>query len=69
MKRFLSILLAVLLMSLLASCGDSKEEMENKAPVSAPAEAENYDTGDASLDNPRNQDEIEADELDRKSVV
>lgn len=63
MKRFLSILLAVLLMSLLASCGDSKEEMENKAPVSAPAEAENYDTGDASLDNPRNQDEIEADEL------
>lgn len=64
MKRFLSILLAALLaVSLLASCGDSGKDAESSAPASAPAEEENYNTGDASLDNPRNQDEIGPDEL------
>ena len=64
MRRVLSTLLvALLLVSLLASCGDGKEGVENAAPVPTPAEEENYNTGDASLDNTRNQDGIGPDEL------
>ena len=74
-KKWIALLLAaVLLVSLLAGCGSQEAPAEE--PVSAPttevpaepepveeADEENYDTGDASLDNPRNQDGIGEKEL------
>lgn len=74
-KKWIALLLAaVLLVSLLAGCGSQEAPVEE--PVSAPttevpaepepveeADEENYDTGDASLDNPRNQDGIGEKEL------
>lgn len=74
-KKWIALLLAaVLLVSLLAGCGS--QEAPSEEPVSAPttevpaepepveeADEENYDTGDASLDNPRNQDGIGEKEL------
>lgn len=74
-KKLLSVLLcAVMVASLAAGCG-KKEEAVTKEP--APVEEstvepeeteevedeENYETGDASLDNTRNQDEIGENEL------
>lgn len=76
-KKLLSALLcAAMIASLVIGCG-SKEEPAAEVPaateeaetpaeeeVEAPAEdEENYETGDASLDNTRNQDEIGEDEL------
>nr|WP_325184240.1 sirohydrochlorin cobaltochelatase [uncultured Oscillibacter sp.] len=77
-KNLLSLLItAVLMAGLLAGCGGNKAAdapQEPAAPASAaPAESEtpetagdedeDYTTGDASLDNPRNQDGIGEDEL------
>lgn len=71
MKKF-SLLLAMLMLAslMLTACGQSASS--SAASESAPAEStsepveedeENYETGDASLDNPRNQDEIGEKEL------
>ena len=74
-KRLLSVLLcAVMVASLAAGCGKKEESVtEEPAPVEEstvePEETEeaedeeNYETGDASLDNTRNQDEIGENEL------
>lgn len=75
-KKLLAVLLcAAMAASLAAGCG-AKEEETTEAPAAteAPAELaeepaeeeedeENYETGDASLDNTRNQDEIGENEL------
>lgn len=74
-KKLLSVLLcAVMVASLAAGCGKKEEAVtEEPAPVEEatvePEETEeaedeeNYETGDASLDNTRNQDEIGENEL------
>ena len=76
-KKLLSLLAAAALAAgLLAGCGGNKTPDAPREPVpsqNAPAEngaaepveddGEDYTTGDASLDNPRNQDGIGADEL------
>lgn len=43
------------------AAADAKQSMEENAPEAE--DEENYDTGDASLDDPRNQDEIGENEL------
>lgn len=43
------------------AAADAKQSMEENAPEAG--DEENYDTGDASLDDPRNQDEIGENEL------
>lgn len=65
MKKLLALLLsAALLVTLLAACGGPAEPEEAEPETNQPVEtAEEPDTGDASLDNPRNQDEIGEKEL------
>ncbi len=74
MKKRLSVLLtAALLLAALTACGsntsgsasDISQSSEENVQESEPAEddEENYDTGDASLDDPRNGDEIGENEL------
>ena len=73
MKKRLIALLAVATMgmTLLAGCGEKKEEIsteqlgiEEETPAEAEEEdEEDYNTGDASLDNIRNQDDIGEKEL------
>lgn len=56
MKKLLALVMAIaMLATLLAGCGKSQPD--------EPEDGENYETGDASLDNPRNQDEIGENEL------
>lgn len=80
-KKFISMLLCVImLMGILAACGEKADEPKDSAEPSAagtptpapdvsagpddePEDDENYETGDASLDNPRNQDDIGETEL------
>ena len=71
MKKKLTLLLAAMLAAaMLVSCGStsqtalsgSSSAAESTSAGSAEDE-ENYETGDASLDNPRNQDEIGENEL------
>jgi len=70
-KKLLALLLAaVLLVALLAGCAPKTEtpaeepaETPAETPAEEPEDEENYDTGDASLDDPRNQDEIGENEL------
>ena len=78
-KMALLLTTACLSMALLAGCGDKKTDTkEKKTPeetsvnvetdeaetdTEEDADEENYDTGDASLDNVRNQDEIGDNEL------
>ena len=70
------LLSAVLVMALLSACGngassssgspssESASSQENASTSSPQSDSEeNYDTGDASLDNPRNQDDIGEKEL------
>ena len=76
MKKIFVLLLAAVLLLSLAACSGKQEEPRPQEPSqtespaepapAAPAEEddeENYETGDASLDNPRNQDEIGEQEL------
>ena len=64
MKKLLALLLVfAMAAALFAGCNGKPEATEPTATTdttTAPTEddGENYDTGDASLDNPRNQDEI-----------
>lgn len=76
-KKLLSLLvMAVIAAGLLAGCGGTKTPgapqdpapaqntpAENETPEPAEDDDEDYTTGDASLDNPRNQDGIGEDEL------
>ena len=76
-KKLLALLLAaVMLVSVLAGCAEKAETPANDNPAETqtpdatpePVEAddedeEDYTTGDASLDNPRNQDDIGENEL------
>lgn len=68
-KIGISLILAGLMASMLAGCGQpsggetSADDAANASVSSALDPDENYDTGDASLDNPRNQDEIGETEL------
>ncbi len=71
-KKLLTLLLvAALAVALFAGCGSSQEPQDTTAGTTASTEPsgepvdeeENYDTGDASLDNPRNQDGIGEKEL------
>ena len=59
MKRLIACLLTVAVLCA-AATGCAKKETPTEQP---PEEVENYATGDASLDDPRNQDGIGADEL------
>ena len=69
MKKLLALLLVfAMAAALFAGCNGKPEATEPTATTdttTAPTEddGENYDTGDASLDNPRNQDEIGESEL------
>ena len=69
MKKLLALLLVfAMTAALFAGCNGKPEATEPTATTdttTAPTEddGENYDTGDASLDNPRNQDEIGENEL------
>ena len=78
-KMALLLTTACLSMALLAGCGDKKTDTKEKktteetsvnvetdeaeTDTEEDADEENYDTGDASLDNVRNQDEIGDNEL------
>lgn len=78
-KMALLLTTACLSMALLAGCGDKKTDTKEKetteetsvsgetdeaeTDAEEDADEENYDTGDASLDNVRNQDEIGDNEL------
>ena len=73
-KRFVAMLtVAALGMTMMTGCGEKKEEvsteqLQTEEETTEVAETEkeddeNYETGDASLDNPRNQDEIGEKEL------
>ncbi len=71
-KLFIATLLACLSVSLLIGCGTKEEAAPEAAPETETSdmedeeeeededmdEEENYETGDASLDDPRNQDDI-----------
>ena len=72
MKKILALMLAMLLVFSLCACGAKQEsqpagsEQTDDAAEVEETEAddeENYETGDASLDDPRNQDEIGETEL------
>lgn len=65
MKRILaSILMLTMLFAVCSGCGSDKTQpAPSTAPAEEAADEENYDTGDASLDDPRNQDEIGEQEL------
>ena len=71
MKRLLAnILMVTMLLALCSGCGSSTAPQDEGSPAPAEevaeevdAEEENYDTGDASLDDPRNQDDIGEQEL------
>lgn len=65
MKKLLALLLsAALMLTLLSACGGNQEEEETTDPETTQTEVEEEpDTGDASLDNTRNQDEIGETEL------
>ena len=73
-KRIVAMLtVAALGMTMMTGCGEKKEEvsteqLQTEEETTEVAETEkeddeNYETGDASLDNPRNQDEIGEKEL------
>lgn len=68
-KLLTALLGACMAMSLLAGCGKESEEATTEATAEdavasdEDADEENYDTGDASLDNVRNQDDIGEQEL------
>ena len=58
MKRILAgILMLTMLLAVCAGCGSDKPKPKPSAAPAEAADEENYDTGDASLDDPRNQDE------------
>ena len=74
LKKLLVVLLsAALLASLLAGCASTQTQAEDNTDTHAETAAggeteqtapdENYDTGDASLDDPLNQDDIGENEL------
>lgn len=65
MKKLLAVLMALaMIAALFAGCGGQKDAPETTAAAEpAQEDEENYDTGDASLDNPRNQDDIGENEL------
>ncbi len=67
-KRFLAVLMAAtMVMGLAGGCGKQEEAEETSKGEAQEQEQEeddeNYETGDASLDNPRNQDDIGEKEL------
>ena len=64
-KKLLSALLcAAMVASLVIGCGQKEPAVEEPAVTEEEAaDEENYETGDASLDNTRNQDEIGENEL------
>ncbi len=65
-KLLVSVLAMAMGMSLLVGCGDSKKPVDTQAAASTQTEEEdeeNYNTGDASLDKVRNEDEIGENEL------
>lgn len=64
MKKLLALFLsAALLLTLLAACGAPSEGEQNDPEPNQTTEPEEPDTGDASKDDPRNQDEIGESEL------
>ena len=70
MKRiFAYLMMLTMLFAVCTGCGSKPQEeapAESVPPVedaAAPEDDENYETGDASLDDPRNQDEIGENEL------
>ena len=68
MRRKISKIIFLITMAaiMMTGCGDKKDEKSTTmtdADVEAFEDEENYDTGDASLDNPRNQNEIGEKEL------
>ena len=78
MKRKLTVLLSLMVMAAMTACGGAQStssvsepsaqtengaETKGEENTEAEDEEENYDTGDASLDNVRNQDEIGEKEL------
>lgn len=71
MKKKLTLLLAAMLAAaMLVSCGSTSQTASSGSSAAAEStsagsaeDEENYETGDASLDNPRNQDEIGENEL------
>lgn len=71
MKKKLTLLLATMLAAaMLVSCGSTAQTASSGSSAAAGStsagsaeDEENYETGDASLDNPRNQDEIGENEL------
>ena len=63
-KKLTGMLSFLLLIALLVCCGASQALAEEPAQdAQEEEEEENYETGDASLDNPRNQDDIGENEL------
>lgn len=63
-KRVLAAIFAgIFAMSLMAGCGKEQAKEEMSEETQDVDEEENYETGDASLDNPRNQDGIGEKEL------
>lgn len=63
-KKLVSLLaVAALTASMLTGCGSTATKPAAATEEAAEEDEENYDTGDASLDNPRNADEIGENEL------
>lgn len=66
-KKAAAVLVLCMAVSMLAGCKEKKDGTtvgrDSTEAVNTEADEENYDTGDASLDNARNQDEIGENEL------
>lgn len=63
-KKFYGMLTSIVLAAtIMTGCGGKKEDTTAKQDGIEAEDEENYDTGDASMDNPRNQDGIGENEL------
>ena len=63
MKKILASILMLTLLMGLCACGSKQETPADTGSAAVEEDEENYATGDASLDDPRNADEIGENEL------
>ena len=62
-KLFACLLVFAMVLAMLGGCAKKEQAADDESHEALEEDEENYDTGDASLDNPRNQDNIGDNEL------